>query len=311
MKRRGKAPGVTNPAPGELQLLLAFTNTVDFGSGTQELASQQAMSGWLAKRRLLPREKRLDRAELERVKAACSGLRALIASNSGVDLSPDAAERLDALAAIATVRVRFDTDGSTFFEPASEDLDGAFGRLFALVAEARSEGLWPRLKICGESSCQRIFFDASRNRRGRWCSTHCGNQHAARVYRRRETRASRPPVVTKVTTFVLPPRTRGRIKWPEPPALVLGPPTGAKRLRVAVASVESPSSRWALPTPQALDSNNQALDFGHGEYEYTSTQTYVCADVRLRRRINEGLNVVTYPGRKRATGASAGARHLH
>ena len=35
---------------------------------------------------------------------------------------------------------------------------------------------WARLKVCARDSCRWAFYDASRNRSGRWCSmAGCGN----------------------------------------------------------------------------------------------------------------------------------------
>lgn len=52
--------------------------------------------------------------------------------------------------------MRFDDDGTTRFEPHPGGLDGALGRLFALVFVAQLEGRWPRLKICVNPSCSRL-----------------------------------------------------------------------------------------------------------------------------------------------------------
>jgi predicted RNA-binding Zn ribbon-like protein len=47
-------------------------------------------------------------------------------------------------------------------------------------------GNWNRLKVCSNDACQRAFYDASRNRSGRWCSmATCGNRMKGRAYRQR------------------------------------------------------------------------------------------------------------------------------
>src|SRR4051794_4745625 len=33
-----------------------------------------------------------------------------------------------------------------------------------------------RLKLCGNADCDRLFFDTSKNRTGRWCDDVCGNR---------------------------------------------------------------------------------------------------------------------------------------
>jgi predicted RNA-binding Zn ribbon-like protein len=49
---------------------------------------------------------------------------------------------------------------------------------------------WTRLKVCSRDSCRWAFFDASRNRSGRWCSmAGCGN--IVKMRRAYRTRAGR------------------------------------------------------------------------------------------------------------------------
>jgi predicted RNA-binding Zn ribbon-like protein len=58
---------------------------------------------------------------------------------------------------------------------------------------ARKEGHWDRLRMCAAEDCGWIFFDASRNGRGRWCATRvCGNRLRTRNYRARRMRAPEP-----------------------------------------------------------------------------------------------------------------------
>jgi predicted RNA-binding Zn ribbon-like protein len=40
-----------------------------------------------------------------------------------------------------------------------------------------------RLKICGNPDCERLFFDTSKNRTGRWCDEACGNRMRVRRFR--------------------------------------------------------------------------------------------------------------------------------
>jgi len=170
------------PVPEDLRHLVAFVNA-------RELESPAALSDWLSRRDLVPRGTELSEDDLERAREARAGLRSLIAADAE-DVEPGLLNRA---ASNAVVRVRFEMDGSASFEPASADLAGALGRLFATVVLARAEGLWHRLKICEAEACGQAFYDASLNRRGRWCSRACGNRYAARGYRSRRKEAGRPP----------------------------------------------------------------------------------------------------------------------
>ncbi|MEZ0449278.1 CGNR zinc finger domain-containing protein [Cellulomonas sp. ICMP 17802] len=79
--------------------------------------------------------------------------------------------------------MRFD-DGAAQLAPAGAD--GLVAGLLAEVHRAHTAGEWSRLKACANPDCQWIYYDASRNRSGRWCSMdECGDVMKARAYRRR------------------------------------------------------------------------------------------------------------------------------
>lgn len=70
--------------------------------------------------------------------------------------------------------------------PGADELVAAVARLFAVVCEAHTAGTWHRLKTCSNPACQWVFYDASRNRSGRWCAMgECGDVIKARAYRQR------------------------------------------------------------------------------------------------------------------------------
>ena len=76
--------------------------------------------------------------------------------------------------------------GQVALEPGAAGVDGALGRLVAIVATAMADGTWSRLKACQADRCGWAFYDHARNRSRRWCSMAvCGNRTKARSYRRR------------------------------------------------------------------------------------------------------------------------------
>ncbi len=105
-------------------------------------------------------------------------------ANSGVKSDPSALERFEAVAAAGRYALRFEGGVPVGFGAATHGFDDALGALAGIVATARSEGLWPWLKICAESDCGRAFFDTSPNHTGRWCAPQCGERYRAAVYRR-------------------------------------------------------------------------------------------------------------------------------
>ena len=176
------------PPPEDLELLLALVNAVDFGAGSGELASPRALSGWLTERGLGSQDEEVAAAGHDRAKTACAGLRALVATGHGAGGDADALEGLNHLTAMASIRAHFAADGTTRLEPTSDGLDGVVERVFAIVARARLENLWPRFKICADETCRRVFYDESRNLGARWCSLRCGNRRDVRYFRQRKKR---------------------------------------------------------------------------------------------------------------------------
>lgn len=104
-------------------------------------------------------------------------------------LVDDDRARLDVLAVAHPLVVSFAPEASS--GPARARLVPADGTdvvagLLAEVLEAQRDGTWQRLKACANPDCQWIYYDASRNRSGRWCSMgECGDVMKARAYRQR------------------------------------------------------------------------------------------------------------------------------
>ncbi|MGH2716895.1 MAG: CGNR zinc finger domain-containing protein, partial [Thermoleophilaceae bacterium] len=97
--------------------------------------------------------------------------------------------RLDRAVARAGVRMRFRAGAEPALEPESAGVDGALGRLMAIVSGAVEQGGWVRLKACHRDPCFWAFYDRSKNRSGRWCKMEaCGNIEKARAFRARQRR---------------------------------------------------------------------------------------------------------------------------
>ncbi|HSK37000.1 MAG TPA: CGNR zinc finger domain-containing protein, partial [Actinomycetota bacterium] len=63
--------------------------------------------------------------------------------------------------------------------------DAVTAALERLAADLAT-GALARLKICGAPDCQFVYYDHSRSRTSRWCSTEvCGNRMKTRRYRGR------------------------------------------------------------------------------------------------------------------------------
>ena len=85
--------------------------------------------------------------------------------------------------------MQFGSDGRLSLEstPDGGQVERVVGRLLAEAVRAEAEGRWGRLKACFNEECRWAFYDASKNRSGRWCTMQvCGARHKMRAYRERK-----------------------------------------------------------------------------------------------------------------------------
>jgi predicted RNA-binding Zn ribbon-like protein len=180
----------SNPAPGPLELVRAFINTWDADEAAEEdaesLPGPAELRDWLAEHDLLDPGARVTSADHQHAIELREALRALLMANAGLDLDPGAGRTLDEAARRARLGVRFDEHGHVHTAPDAQGVNGALGRLLALVADAQDEGTWSRLKACLADDCQWAYYDLSRNRSAVWCDmASCGNRQKVRSYRER------------------------------------------------------------------------------------------------------------------------------
>jgi predicted RNA-binding Zn ribbon-like protein len=176
------------PAPGDLEHVRAFVNTLDIEEGTDELAAPEDLRAWLADRALLDRGEAATARDLAHALELREALRALMLANNGVSAPPAACDVLDAAAARARLAAHFRPDGTAALEPGGgRGPDAGLGRLVAAVYAAMSDDTWKRLKVCRSDECLWAFWDATKNRSGAWCEMGvCGNRAKARSYRERQ-----------------------------------------------------------------------------------------------------------------------------
>jgi predicted RNA-binding Zn ribbon-like protein len=182
-----QGPFGENEAPGELELVRQFVNTLDVEEGTDELDGPHSLLGWLSGMGLIGDEVIADEEDLKRSLALREGIRSLLLANNGEGMEPADLRELDRVAGSVNLRVRFDEDAVATLGPASSGVSAALGHILAAVVRATDEGIWGRLKICSNDACQWAFYDRSRNRSGKWCTMEvCGNRMKARAFRQRQ-----------------------------------------------------------------------------------------------------------------------------
>jgi predicted RNA-binding Zn ribbon-like protein len=185
-----------HPRPAEVARLEAFLNTVDrhtFGGHGQKpadrrelLATPGRLRDWLLAQRLLddPRA-RVGAGDLARARDLRDGLRAWLRARQGLDHDPERLGRARDL--FGGLRLRFGLEARTAaLRPTGGPVAAALERLAADLATAAATGTLQRLKVCGAPDCQFVYYDHSRSRTSRWCSTEvCGNRMKTRRYRDR------------------------------------------------------------------------------------------------------------------------------
>jgi len=179
-------------APGELEHVRAFVNTLDVLPGTEELTGAGELRRWLSERGFGSPRMRVTADDLGRAIALREALRAVLISHTeGTLAPPDASRTLDEAAERARLSLRFDEHGGAAVEPAAGGVDGALGRLLVIVHGALAQGTWTRLKACRDDTCEWAFYDHTKNHSGTWCTMQsCGNRAKARAYRDRRAAAN-------------------------------------------------------------------------------------------------------------------------
>ena len=171
-------------APGDLELVRDFVNTLDILPGTEGFEGPAGLALWLADHRLVALLPVLTDKDLAHAKKLREALRAFLLANAGLPLDPGAAAAFDDAAGHARLRARADEEGWLELLPADEDgLGHAIGRLVSIVFAAQQDGTWSRLKVCAE--CRWALYDHTKNHSAAWCGSQCGARVRSRRYRQR------------------------------------------------------------------------------------------------------------------------------
>lgn len=181
-------PGGRLPAPQPLRMVQAFVNTVDIENRREELVSPGDLRDVLVRvGTLAPNAAPLNEADLRLALEVREALRSLLLENNGGARDADGRVTLERAARAAHLSLRFAPEGGLHLAPSAAGLDGALGRLLAVVYTAMAAGTWPRLKACPRDVCFWVFYDRSKNLSGKWCAMSvCGN-------RTKKARGSRRP----------------------------------------------------------------------------------------------------------------------
>jgi predicted RNA-binding Zn ribbon-like protein len=170
-------------APEPLRVVQELVNSVDLEHGVEWLATPDQLQSWLAERGLDGAERPTPGA-VKRVHELRLTLRELLIANNEQRTASDAAATLEQAAVRARLTLQLGDKGHLELIPRAGGVDGALGRILAIVQSAMAEGTWHRLKACRQ--CAWAYYDYSKNQSATWCSMAiCGNRTKTRAYRRR------------------------------------------------------------------------------------------------------------------------------
>ncbi len=173
-------------APGDLGLVQAFVNTVDFDRGPDELGDTLTLKAWMVARNLMNDAEPVDDSDVRHAVAVREAVRGAIGANTRLPIYPVDSATLNEAASASGLRMRFGPDGRPRLEPEASGVVGALGRIVAALYSSTRDERWSRLKLCGDPTCRWAFYDLSRNHSSRWCDmASCGNRQKARRFRMR------------------------------------------------------------------------------------------------------------------------------
>lgn len=172
------------PAPEPLQVIQAFINTAT--SGREDFASPDCLREWLSDHDLIGADAPVSASDLRQAISVRNALSQLASARQEGRSNSDAIETLNRAARSAQMSVSFGPKGRACIESLAPAVDGALGKIIAIVVDAMTDGTWDRLKICRDAGCSWAFYDRSKNHSGTWCDiASCGNVAKARTFRAR------------------------------------------------------------------------------------------------------------------------------
>ena len=182
----GFQPGGRAAAPPPLEPGAGLRQHGDPGLEPRRHRQPRGARAWLGERRLIDPHDAVEPGDFVAARALRAALRELALANTlGEGLAPERQVAVDRALGAFPLALRVGADGP-MVGPAGSGAARGLAAIVAVVAAARTGGVWERLKACRQETCGWLFYDGSRNRSSSWCSMQvCGGREKARAYRRR------------------------------------------------------------------------------------------------------------------------------
>ncbi len=167
---------VIEQAPESIRFVRDFINTVEWQTNEESLATPADLRRWLQDHGVEVAGV-LGTSELELARTIREGLRTVLEAHAGHDVDHTQIDALNRALLKVPLVVGFTDSADSYLAPArAAKKAAALAPLVAAVNASQVDATWERLKVCARNSCRWAFYDASRNRSGRWCSmAGCGN----------------------------------------------------------------------------------------------------------------------------------------
>lgn len=174
---------MASEAPGRLDLIRAFMNTIDFETEVNPLEGPDAMGEWASK--YAPGA--AGGEDLRRLRAFREALRTVLEANGG-EADPAAAwAGLAPFLSDTRFTMKAAPDGRLALQPEGSGASEVVSHLLSVVYDAIGSGEFARLKSCRKQSCRYAYYDRSKNGSGAWCDMSvCGNRVKAERRRARQ-----------------------------------------------------------------------------------------------------------------------------
>jgi predicted RNA-binding Zn ribbon-like protein len=174
----------SDEAPGRLELVRLFENTVDLPDGPDRLELPDDAAAWCRRHGLPPVS---VGPEAQRLREFREALREVLFANNGEADAAEAWNRLRPFAEAARLGLVVDAGRGLDLMGLGSNHEAVIASLLAVVHDAIEDGTWSRLRACRKSSCRFAYYDHTKNGSRAWCSmATCGNQAKAQRRRVRE-----------------------------------------------------------------------------------------------------------------------------